>query len=424
MAVWRLSDWGVMNKQDLSVAEALEMVLSAISVLGVDSAELDAALGRVLAADVQARDSMPPFDNSSMDGYALLASDIQNASQDNPISLSVIGDIAAGHWPDITLASGCAARIMTGAPIPPGATAVVPVEATDELWTNRDRPLPDRVKIFRSVGAGDYIRPKGDDFSAGETILQRGHLIRPQEISVLATLGVSEVQVYRQAKVAILATGDELVAVDQPLTAGKIRNSNGYAQAAQVRAAGAIPISLGVAKDSAEAVREKLQAAIDAQVDVIISSAGVSVGAFDVVKDVLDSEGEVNFWRVKMRPGKPLAFGTYAGIPFFGRPGNPVSSMLSFDRFVRPALLKMMGHCDLERRQVEAVLTERIQSDGRESYIRVILSQQDSQFAAIPTGEQGSHLITSLVKANGLLKIPEGVKVAEKGEKLTAYFLD
>ncbi len=412
------------GKQDLSVAEALDRVLSAISVLGTESAELSVAFGRILADDVQAQDSMPPFANSAMDGYALLASDVQSATQENPVTLDVIGDIAAGHWPTLTLRPGTAARIMTGAPVPAGATAVVPVEMTDEEWTAQERRLPERIAIFKAVAVGDYIRPKGDDFQAGDSILRRGHLLRPQEISVLATMGVPRVNVYRRARVGILATGDELVAVDQPLSPGKIRNSNGYAQAAQVEAAGAIAVPLGVAKDSAEAVRAKLQAGIDAGCDVIISSAGVSVGAFDVVKDVLDSDGQVTFWRVRMRPGKPLAFGTFANLPFFGLPGNPVSSMLSFDRFVRPALLKMMGHRQLERRRMPAVLTEPLRSDGRESYIRVKLTQQDGVLYAQPTGDQGSHLITSLVKANGLVVVPEGVEAVEAGERLAALWLD
>ena len=413
-----------MSNQDLTVADALQRVLSAVSVLGVETVDLLDSLGRVLAEGVVARDSLPPFDNSSMDGYALRAENIANATRETPTTLRVIGDVAAGYWPEIELEDGTAARIMTGAPVPAGATAVVPVEDTDEGWKDRERPLPEQVKIYRSVGEGDYIRPKGDDFKTNDTILKKGHLIRPQEISVLASLGVPKVIVYRRAKIGILATGDELVAVEDELSPGKIRNSNGYAQAAQVAALGAVPIRLGVARDSAESVRAKLQAGIDAGVDMFISSAGVSVGAFDVVKDVLDTDGDVNFWRVRMRPGKPLAFGTYAGIPYVGLPGNPVSSMVSFDRFARPAILKMMGHAQLERRNVVATVTEEIKSDGRESYIRAIVTEQDGGYVARTTGGQGSHMITSLVKANALLVIPEGVKLVEGGTQLAAILLD
>lgn len=410
--------------QDLTVAEALARILAAVSVLESERVPLLDSLGRILAEDVVARDSLPPFTNSAMDGYALRSADIQSATRTNPISLNVIGDIAAGVWPKFTLQAGTAARIMTGAPVPAGADAIVPVEDTDEGWKDRERPLPEQIAIYRLVGEGDYIRPKGDDIHAGDTILQRGHLIRPPEISVLASLGVSAVPVVRRPRVAILATGDELVDVDQPLTDGKIRNSNSYAQTAQVTAVGAIPIRLGVAGDTEADVRTKLQAGLDAGVDLFISSAGVSVGAYDVVKSVLDDGGDVHFWRVRMRPGKPLAFGTYHDVLYLGLPGNPVSSMVSFERFGRPAILRMAGHTNVERRTVQASVTEPLTSDGRESYIRVQVEQEGDQFLAIPTGRQGSHMITSLVKANGLLIVPEGVKQVARGEKLPLLLLE
>ncbi len=414
------------KKQDLSVTEALERVLATVSELGTEQVDLLDALGRVLAEDVAARDSLPPFDNSSMDGFALRSADILTATKETPVPLKVIGDVAAGHWPDITLTERTAARIMTGAPIPDGADAVIPVELTDEAWAraSSERDLPDTVQIFRAVKSGDYIRPKGDDFSAGDTILKSGHIIRPQEISVLASLGVPRVTVRKRPLVGILATGDELVAVDQPLTPGKIRNSNGYAQAAQVMAVGAVPLRLGVAKDTEADVRAKLQAGLDAGVDMFISSAGVSVGAYDVVKAVLDYQGDVNFWRVRMRPGKPLAFGTYAGVPYAGLPGNPVSSMVSFDTFARPALLKMMGRLEHERRTVTVTLTEDVDSDGRQSYIRAIVENSAEGYTAKTTGGQGSHMITSLVKANALVILPEGVTLARAGETYTALLLD
>jgi molybdopterin molybdotransferase len=239
----------------------------------------------------------------------------------------------------------------------------------------------------------------------------------------MASLGVDQVAVVRQPRVAVLATGDELLDVDQPLLPGKIRNSNSYAQAAQVAEAGGIPIRLGVARDTAEDVRAKLRAGLAAGVDLFISSAGVSVGAYDVVKDVLESEGSVGFWRVRMRPGKPLAFGRYGGIPYLGLPGNPVSSMVSFERFARPALRKMAGHTQLERPSVVVTLQEALASDGRESYIRVIVEQDGDHYVARPTGRQGSHMITSLVRANALLIIPEGVTSAAAGDKLTALLL-
>ncbi|MCZ7673663.1 MAG: molybdopterin molybdotransferase MoeA [Chloroflexi bacterium] len=216
------------------------------------------------------------------------------------------------------------------APLPAGADAVVPVEDTNESWREAERPLPTHIQISRAVQPGDYVRGIGEDIRAGQIVLNKGHLLRPQEIGVLASLGVSQVQVVRRPRVAVLATGDELLPVEATLQPGKIRNSNGYAQTSQVNALGAVPLFLGIARDSEADVRTKLQMGIEAGADLFISSAGVSVGAYDVVKSVLEQAGQVGFWRVRMRPGKPLAYGTYAGIPYLGLPGNPVSAMVSF----------------------------------------------------------------------------------------------
>lgn len=410
--------------QDLSVDEALARVLALVDVLPGERAPLLEALGRVLAEPVAARDDLPPFANSAMDGYAVRAADVQTADLDRPTTLRVTADIAAGSWPTAELSPGTAARIMTGAPLPPGADAVVPVEDTDERWKERNRPLPAQIAVFRRVGVGDYVRPRGDDVRAGDLILPAGRRIRPAEISVLASLGVAQVAVVRRPRVAVLSTGDELLPVEAELTPGKIRNSNGYAQAAQVLALGAVPIDLGVAGDTAAAVRERLQIGLEAGADLFVSSAGVSVGAYDVVRDVLETEGEVQFWRVRMRPGKPLAVGRYGGVPYLGLPGNPVSAMVSFERFVRPAVLKLAGRRDLEPRRVQARVLEGFDSDGRESYIRVVLEELDGETTARPTGRQGSHLITSLLQANGLLIVPEGVRRVNPGDRLPVLIQD
>jgi molybdopterin molybdotransferase len=284
--------------------------------------------------------------------------------------------------------------------------------------------LPTHIQINRQVAANDYVRHIGEDIEAGQTVLQAGHALRPQEVGILAALGVSHVPVVRRPKVGVLATGDELIPVDAPLQPGKIRNSNGYAQVAQVLALGGIPISLGIARDNAADVRAKLQAGLDANIDLFVSSAGVSVGAYDVVKTVLEQEGNVGFWRVRMRPGKPLAYGQYGGIPYLGLPGNPVSAMVSFERFARAAILKMAGHKRLDRPQIKVILQDEIYSDGRESYIRAIVAKQDAGYIATTTGGQGSHMMTSMVKANALLIIPEGVKYVAVGENLTAWMFD
>lgn len=408
----------------LTVAEALAIVLDSVAALDGETVPLLDALGRVLAAPIVAADSLPPFPNSSMDGYAVRAGDLTGAGPDAGVRLRVLADIAAGAPVDVTLTEGTAARIMTGAPLPDGADAVVPVEDTDEPWRDRDRPLPPQVTARRAVAPGDYVRYPGEDIRAGQQVLEAGHLVRPQEIGVLASLGVESVAVVRRPRVGVLATGDELIDVGAALTPGKIRNSNGYAQAAQVRALGGEALSLGVAGDTEAAVRQRLDAGVAAGVDLLISSAGVSVGAYDVVKAVLSAAGDVAFWRVRMRPGKPLAFGKYRGVPFLGLPGNPVSAMVSFERFARPAILKMAGRRALERPSVAAVVLEDLQSDGRESYLRAVVGRDERGYVATTTGSQGSHLMTSLVRANALLIVPEGVTAVAAGSALRALMID
>lgn len=408
----------------LTVADALALVLDGVILLPGERVPLLDALGRVLAEPVVAFDSLPPFANSSMDGYALRAADSENASAETPVALNVVADIAAGAVSDVILTPGTAARIMTGAPMPSGADAVIPVEDTNEPWRDAERPLPDTVLIYRSVQSGDYVRHIGEDIQAGQEVMAPGHLIRPQEIGVLASLGVSHVQVRRRPRVGVLSTGDELIDVEAPLAPGKIRNSNSYAQAAQVIVLGAELVSLGVARDTEDQVRAKLQVGLDAGVDLLVSSAGVSVGAYDVVKAVLEREGNVNFWRVRMRPGKPLAFGSYHGVPFLGLPGNPVSAMVSFERFVRPAIRKMAGHTALDRPQVTVTVQEKLSSDGRESYVRARVTRTAQGYLAVSTGSQGSHVMTSLVKANALVIIPEGVTMVSAGDQLQAMMLD
>jgi molybdopterin molybdotransferase len=414
----------------ITVAQALTAVLNSVSPLPAETVSLTDALGRILARPVVARDSLPPFANSAMDGYAVRAADVAQASQDQPANLRVVADIAAGVVVDVALTPGTAARIMTGAPVPAGADAIVPVEGTNEPYRMAERPLPDQIAIYRTVQPGDYVRHIGEDIEAGQQVLPAGHQLRPQEIGVLASLGVGQVPVVGQPRIGILSTGDELIPVEEPLSPGKIRNSNSYAQTAQVQALGAIPVSLGVARDTVADVRARLQAGLDAGVDLFISSAGVSVGAYDVVRTVLAEGGNVGFWKVRMRPGKPLAHGTYQGIVYLGLPGNPVSAMVSFERFARPAILKMAGHTQLERPRVTAVLQNEIRSDGRESYVRAVIKRSSSNgyegdgYIATTTGSQGSHIMTSLVKANALLIVPEGVKFAPAGTHLSAMMID
>lgn len=411
--------------EDLSVAAALELVLDGFEVLPAETVPILEGLNRVLAEDVMARDSLPPFANSAMDGYAVRAADVAGAGAERAVRLDVVADIAAGAPSAVALTRGTAARIMTGAPMPEGADAVVPVEATNEPWREAGRTVPEVIEIYQAAREGDHVRYPGEDVQAGTKVLAKGHILRPQEMGVLASLGVSQVAVVRRPRIGLLATGDELVAVEEPLQPGKIRNSNSYAQTAQIMNLGAAPVSLGIARDSEEDVRARLQQGLDAGVDLFVSTAGVSVGAYDVVKAVLEAEGNVGFWRVRMRPGKPLAFGSYHGVPYLGLPGNPVSAMVSFERFARPAILKMAGHRTLQRPTVAVRISSAVRSEGRETYARALVTRNaDGVYEASFAPSQGSHVMMSLVQANALVIIPENAGEVEAGSQLQAIMID
>jgi molybdopterin molybdotransferase len=351
-----------------------------------------------------------------MDGYAVRWDDIRDATPEHRVPLEVIEDLPAGFIATKTVGKGQAIRIMTGAPIPKGADTVVPVEDTEK----NER----YVSILRPYGAGGNIRRAGEDVKKGDRVISSGDLVRPPEVGMLASLGRSFVYVFQRPQVAILATGDELADVDEALDGVKIVSSNSYALAAQAKDCGAIPIQLGIARDRKEEIERKLRQGLRA--DVLISSAGVSVGDYDFVKDVLNDLGmEMVFWKVAMKPGKPLAFGLIEGKPVFGLPGNPVSSMVSFEQFVRPSLLKMMGHRHLFRPVIEAVLKEDIQKEpGRRHFIRAFVSFEEDHYIVRITGEQGSAILRSMVKANGLVVIPEDKKLVKAGEKVKVQLLD
>ncbi len=426
-----------MSEPMLTVEHALERVLSVFQPLEPERVDILDALGRVLAEDVRAGEDIPPLANSSMDGYAVLATDTAEASPDHPIRLHVVGEIAAGYVPQAKVTPGTAVRIMTGAPLPPGAdaaatasaVAVVKVEdtASDQNW----------VDIYTEVPPGNYIRPAGEDVRQGELVLPKSTHLRPQEIGMLATLGHRQVLVHRRPRVAILATGDEVVEIDQPLAPGKIRNANSYSNAAQVLAHGGVPLLLGIARDSVADLTAKIRAGLAQGVDLFLTSGGVSVGDFDLVKDVLAAEGEIAFWRVRMKPGKPLAFGhitspPLAGgneggrsVPILGLPGNPVSVMVSFEMFVRPALWKMLGRTDLARPTLQATLVDEIaHKDERRHYVRVRVEARDGEIRAHLTGEQGSGILSSMVKANALAVIPEDWDHAPAGARVQVMMLD
>jgi molybdopterin molybdotransferase len=335
----------------------------------------------------------------------------------------VVADIPAGTSPDVTLVPGQAARIMTGAPTPEGADAVIPVEETDFHDRSPGTPAPKTVAVYKSLKAGDYVRAQGSDVQKGQPVLQSGHKLCPQDLGLLAMLGVADVPIYRKARVAILSSGDELLPVDAPLRPGKIRDSNTYTLSALLEGAEVKVLNLGIAADRRESVEELLEKAAIEKVDLILSSAGVSVGAFDYIKDVVEAQGELTFWRVNMRPGKPLAFGKFKGIPFIGLPGNPVSAFVGFEVFVRPALEHLSGLIAQGRPRVRVRLAEDISSDGRESYLRADVHEENGILCAHLAGHQGSGNLLSIVQANALLIIPAGVKSLDTGEEADAWLL-
>ncbi len=407
----------------LTVAEARARILNQFQPLPTETIALVQAAGRVLARAITAAENVPPFANSSMDGYAVRASDVASASRTEPVTLPVSGDIPAGHGLPAPLRTGTAMRIMTGAPLPADADAVIPVEDTDDSRAQIAGPPPATIRFYQAGAAGANTRPIGQDMRAGEVVLRAGTVLGPAEVGVLAALGHAQVEVHRQPRIALFSTGDELRAVHETLEPGQIHDTNSYALGVAIDKYGGVPVRLGIARDDFEDARAKLLAACEAQADLILSSAGVSVGAYDVVKAAVEAEGALDFWRVNMRPGKPVAFGNVRGTPYMGLPGNPVSALVAFEVFARPALLKLAGQREWAKPSVTVTLAEDLRSDGRESYLRVIITRRGAEYIAHSTGHQGSAVLTSLVKANGLLIVPAGVMDVKAGEKLTAWWL-
>ena len=415
----------------ISVEEARERILSFFHRLEPVRIPLLEALGQVLAEDVVAPFDIPPLDNTAMDGYAVRFADTEGATDSAPRELRVTGDLAAGYVMETTIGPGEAVRIMTGAPMPPGSDAVVPFEETDEaLREPGQAPVKTgRVMVLKAADAGANIRYRGEDVRQGTPVLHAGRVVRPSEIGVLSSLGVADVLVYRRPVVAILSTGDEITAVGEPLKPGRIYDSNAYGIAAMVLRLGGVPRLLGIAHDTVEDLTRKIHEGYDA--DMIVTSAGVSRGDFDVVKDVLASEGAIDFWTVRMRPGKPLAFGAFHApdgrkIPHLGLPGTPVSSMVSFELFGRPALFAMLGRSDWERPVIKAITRDEVRNaDGRRFYARCIVTRgEDGRYHADLTGPQGSGILTSMSAANALTVIPEDLDAAHPGDEIDVMMLD
>jgi molybdopterin molybdotransferase len=405
----------------IGVDEALAAILARFEPLELEERPILDALGQVLAREVRADFDVPPLTNSAMDGYAVRAADTAAATDARPVRLRVVEDLPAGRCAERPVEPGTAIRIMTGAPLPSGADTVVQFELTGE---GRGEPRGQEVTIYASARPGVNIRRAGEDLRRGATVLAAGTPIRPAEVGILATMGQATASVHRRPRVAILSTGDEVLEPGTPLAPGKIYDANSYTVAAMVLRAGGQPIRLGIARDDVDdlvARVERLE-----RVDLLVTSAGVSVGDYDVVKQALNRAGEVTFYQVRMRPGRPLAFGHLGGVPLLGLPGNPVASAISFELFGRPAIARMLGRRSWERPEVEARLADGSidNYDARRSYYRVHVRREGDRQVARLTGPQGSGILSSLVRANGLMVVDEGTPKVSAGDSVTVRLLE
>jgi molybdopterin molybdotransferase len=433
----------------LSVEAAQATVLAGVEPLAeVETLAPEAALGRVLAETVTAATSLPPWDNSAMDGYAIRAADTDGATETDPVRLTVVGEVRAGLAPDVRVLGGTAVRIATGAPLPPGADAVVQVELTTPIDAaggtgsrGRDAagPLPAACLVHAVVAAGDAIRRAGSDIAAGSLVAEAGTPVSPAIVSLVAGAGRASVAVRRRPVVAVMATGDEVRAAGSDLGAAGIPDANGPAIRALVREAGGEPLDLGIAEDRLEDVEARLRGGL-AEADLVVVSGGVSVGPYDVVKRAFDAVGHVNLWRVAIQPGKPFTFGRAdrdrdaAPVLLFGLPGNPVSSFVTFELFVRPVIRRLAGHPRLHRQADRAVLEEPVtKSQGRRGYQRVVAlrapdgtPERDAagRVRVRLAGGQGSHVISALAAADALAVVPEPLERVEAGTEVELRWLD
>ena len=410
----------------LTPTDAARTILEHVAPLGSEHRPLKEALGLVLAEDVASPIDLPPWDNSAMDGYAARAVDVRDASQQHAATLSVIDTVAAGHFPATAVGPGQAIRIFTGAPLPAGADSVIRQEDTE--------PLPDdRVAVRDGRDAGKNIRRRGEDIRKGDVALARGAELGPAQLGVLASIVHGRPLVHRPPRVAFMGSGDEIVDLDQSdaiLSGTKVASSNSYTLFGMIRQAGGIPVELGLARDTKESLREHLAGAGAQGADLLVTTAGVSVGEHDLVRGVLTEMGcDIKLWRVRMRPGAPLGFGLLDGRPWIGLPGNPVSAMVTFELFVRPAIRRMLGHSLPFRRTVPVCVGEAITLGPRlRHFLRaVVTAQSGSEGGALVarlTGPQGSGILTSMARANALLIVPEDRPSVAPGETLLALLLD
>ena len=392
------------------VEEARERILAQVAPLQPLELPLQEAEGCVLAADLVAETDIPDFASSAMDGFAVRSSDVAGASEGSPVELRIVGRALIGRRPEATVGGGEAVRIATGAPIPAGADAVVPIEDCEVVG--------DRVRVLRAVPEGKHIRPSGEDVRAGEVLLQAGRRLGAPELGLLATAGFSHPPVHPRPRVVVLSTGDELVPPTQKPEFGQVRDSNAYLLYGALREVGAVPVMAGIVPDDVEQLKEAVFSHL-LQADAFISTGGVSVGERDVVKAAFFKRGDVSFYRVAMQPGMPQGFGHVEGKPFFGLPGNPVSVFVSFEVFIRPALRKMMGRRQLYRPEITARLEEDVTGPrDKTQFARVRVRRTPKGWVAAPTGGRGSNLIATVSRANGLAIVPPGVETAPAGSEV------
>lgn len=408
----------------ITVSEARKRILEQIRPLPVVSLPLDQVLGCTLAEDIAAATDLPPFTFSTMDGFAVRSVDIATASSNNPVELSLVADLPAGIMPTRSVETGEAARIMTGAVLPPGADAVVPMENTNLNQPNSAFPVEKKVRVYSPVQSGAFLHTRGQDAGYGEVLISSGTVLKAAHFGLLASLGYAQLPVYRRPLAAIISTGNELIQPGFPITPGKIYDANSYLLASLVKQSNAFPIRLGSAPDSMEKIREKLEAAVESGADLILTSAGVSVGAFDYVRPLVLEQGTLDFWRVNLRPGKPFSFGSYRGKPIFCLPGNPISSFVTFLLFVMPALYQLAGRKNLEPILFTARLAVPIESDGRETYLRGKSWIENGQRFVKPLGHQGSGNLVGLSQSNALLIMPSGVKSLPSGSEVYIQMID
>ena len=395
----------------LSVDDARSRVLESVEPLATEDVSLHDALGLVTATEIRAPHSLPRFDNSAMDGYAVIAEDTTGAGEYSPVELDVVGEVRAGGSDEAVVEPATAARIMTGAPLPPGADAIVMVEATEE----RDG----KVLVRASAEPGQHVRPAGDDLNEGEVLVPEGLELGPGELALLGSMGVTPIEVRRGPRVALLVTGDELVDPEEEPGPGQIRDSNQLALLALLEQAGARPALSERVPDKREAVVGAFKRAAEAA-DLVVSSGGVAVGKYDFVKDVVEELGHIELWRVAMQPGKPVVLGSVEDVPFLGLPGNPVSVHVGFEQFVRPAIRKMRGCRSLLRSTLGATLTETItKRPGRLHFVRVRLANRDGGWFATPTGPQGSHIQSSLIDCHGVARFGREEARLDEGQRVT-----